>query len=369
MPLAALATLVMFLFLSARLDDERLAPWFSLLYAFGTTMFFRSAFLNQNMIVAHAVLFAYVWLVGLTARRVEDTIDTRALLGAGVMLGVSLLTDYSAIPLLLVFGGWTMARGWRSGGLSAAVRSGGWLVLGGLGPVLLLLGYQWVAFGSPFLPAQAYMPSTPLSTHGWYGFVPPQRALLWENLFDLRYGLFAFCPMLVAAFAAPWVRPRRGGPTPWELGLILAAVFALYLFNSSVEFARLQWNTGIRYMVPAVPLLFVALVPILLKVPRWFALTLVIPTVLISWSVAMARESVPIALARVLGSGLELPWLTVLQKTAAAYAPRLADGASPIPIFVVVSLVLWLVWRPGGRSARPADAAAWRTASGDPKAD
>ena len=39
------------------------------------------------------------------------------------------------------------------------------------------------------------LPSTPLSTHGWYGFVPPQRALLWENLFDLRYGLFAFCPM------------------------------------------------------------------------------------------------------------------------------------------------------------------------------
>ena len=156
-PLAALATLVMFRFLSARLVDERLALWFSLLYAFGTPMFFRSAFLNQNMIVAHAVLFAYVWLVGLKARRVEDTIDTRALLGAGVMLGVSLLADYSAIPLLLVFGAWTMARGWRSGGLSAAVRSGGWLVLGGLGPVLLLLGYQWVAFGSPFLPAQAYI--------------------------------------------------------------------------------------------------------------------------------------------------------------------------------------------------------------------
>ncbi len=211
--------------------------------------------------------------------------------------------------------------------------------------------------------------STPLSTHGWYSFVPPQRALLWENLFDLRYGLFAFCPMLVAASAAPWVRPRRGGPTPWELSLILLAVLALYLFNSSVEFARLQWNTGVRYMVPAVPLLFVALVPVLLRVPRWFALILVIPTVLVSWSVAMVRESVPIALARVLGSGLELPWLTVLQKTAAAYAPRLADGASPIPIFMVVGLVLWLVWRSLGRRRTSGGAAPWRTSPDDLKAD
>lgn len=355
-PLAALATLVMFRFLSARLDDERLALWFSLLYAFGTPIFFRSAFLNQNVIVAHAILFSYVWLVGLTARRTEDTIGTRTLLGAGVMLGVALLADYSAVPLLLAFGAWSMARGWRSGGRSEAVRSGGWLVLGGLGPVLLLLGYQWVAFGSPFLPAQAYMPSTQLSTHGWYGFVPPQPALLWDNLFDLRFGLFAFCPMLVAAVAAPWVRQRLGGPTAWELGLIFTATLALYLFNSSVEFARLQWNTGIRYMVPAVPLLFIALVPVLLKLPRWLALSLVVPTVFISWSVAMVRESVPVALTHVLGGGLELPWLTVLQKTAAAYAPRLAQGASPVPIFLVVGLMLWLLWRP--RSLRGTSPAA-----------
>lgn len=356
-PLAALATLVMFRFLATRLDDERLALWFSLLYAFGTPIFFRSAFLNQNMIVAHAILFAYVGLVGVTARRTEDTPPPPTLLGAGLMLGVALLADYSAVPLLLAFGGWVMARAWRSGGIAEAVRSEGWLVLGGLGPVLLLLGYQWVAFGSPFLPAQTYMPSTSLSIRGWYGFVPPQGVLLWENLFDLRYGLFAFCPMLVAAVAAPWIRQRRGGPTAWELGLIFTAALALYLFNSSVEFARLQWNTGIRYMVPAVPLLFVALVPVLLKLPRWFALILVVPTVFISWSVAMVRESVPVALTHVLGSGLELPWLTVLQKTATAYAPRLERGASPIPIFLVVGLMLWLLWRP--RSLR-------RTSAGTP---
>ena len=59
----------------------------------------------------------------------------------------------------------------------------------------------------------------------------------------------------------------------------------------------------------------------------------------------MARESVGLSLARIFLHGFELPWLTVLQKTASGYVPFLADGVSPIPIFCVIAVVLWLVWR------------------------
>ena len=47
-------------------------------YAFGTPIFFRSAFLNQNAIITHAVLVAYVLLVGLAAPR-TDSADNRRL--------------------------------------------------------------------------------------------------------------------------------------------------------------------------------------------------------------------------------------------------------------------------------------------------
>jgi hypothetical protein len=107
----------------------------------------------------------------------------------------------------------------------------------------------------------------------------------------------------------------------------------------------MQFNTGVRYMVPAAPLLFIALVPVLLKMPRWAAIAIVLPTVIISWSVAMTREAVPMALWRVLTTGPELPWLTVLRKMSGAYAPFLAEHSSPIPVFMVVGIVLWLVWR------------------------
>lgn len=59
----------------------------------------------------------------------------------------------------------------------------------------------------------------------------------------------------------------------------------------------------------------------------------------------MARESVPVSLARVFTSGFELPWLEVLEKTAATYAPFLEHGTSPLPLFVLTGAVLWLLWR------------------------
>jgi hypothetical protein len=338
-PLAAIAALLVFLFLRERLRDEKKALWLALLYAFGTPVFFRSAFLNQNMLVAHFTLGAYLLAARLPRGGVVASI------WIGVLLGMCVLCDYSGLSLALAFGVWLLVQGWRSGGVNQGLRWAAWCVLGALGPIALLMLYQYVAFGNPFLPAQAYMPPTPLSVMGWHGFIAPSLDLMWRNLFDPRYGLFAFSPMLLAAFAAPFVRRRPGGPTGAELALIFGAAAALYLFSCSVLFGSLQWNTGVRYMVPAAPLLFFALVPVLLRVPRWAAYAIVIPTVAISWSVAMTRMSVPVALADIFLRGFELPWLTVLRKTAEGYAPFLADGASPIAIFCLIGVVLWLVWR------------------------
>jgi hypothetical protein len=364
-PLAALGALVMFLFLRARLGDERKALWLALLYAFGTPIFFRSAFLNQNAILAHAVLIAYVLVVGLRPSEKnsagpgdatdspKDRQDIR-IAGAGALLGLCVLCDYSGAALAVPFGVWSIWQGWRRGGRALALKWPLLLTAGALGPVLLLFIYQWVAFGNPWLPAQRYMPPTEFSVRGWYGFTIPSVSLLFGNLFDPEYGLFVFCPMLLGALAAPFIRGRErdGGPAPSELALIFGAGAALYVFASSVQFAAMQFNTGARYMVPAVPLLFISLVPILLRLPRWAAAALVVPTVIISWSVAMTREAVPSALARIFTSGPELPWLTVLRKMSGAYAPFLAAHPSPIPVFILVGLILWLLWRKAPLAAR-----------------
>jgi len=351
-PLGALSAVVLFWFLRARLGDERRALWLSLLYAFGTPVFFRSAFLNQNAIVAHCTLIAFVLLANARPGPGEQVgtswpPSNRALFGAGALLGVALLCDYSAASLILAFGFWTLGRGWSRGGFVAGVRDAAWLAAGAIGPVLLLLWYQWAAFGNPFLPAQRYMNATQYSGRGWNGISLPAGALLWGNLFDPRYGLFAFCPMLIAAFAAPFIERHTDVVSNAELALIFVASAALWVFSSANQYAFLQWNTGVRYMVPAAPLLFVALIPVLLRCGPLWRYVLIIPTMVVSWSVAMAREDVPTSLMHILLGGFELPFLTVLSKTASAgYAPFIATtGVSPLPIFLLLGITIWLIWR------------------------
>ncbi len=355
-PIGALAAVVMFRYLRARLGDDRPALWLALLYAVGTPIFFRSAFLNQNALMAHYTLFAFAGVTwpGADAGRVR-----RMEVWAGLWLGLALLTDYSAAPLIMAFGVWRCWEGWRAEGLRGAFGAGLRVGAGAAGPVALLFLYQWMAFGHPLFPAQRYMPPTQFSVRGWNGMTLPTADLLWRNLLDPRYGLFAFSPMLAAAFAAPWVRERRGAPAAGELGFIAAAFAAVWLFNSANQFASLQWNTGVRYMVPLVPLLFLALVPVLLALPAAWRWVLVAPTLVISWAVAMARESVPESLARLATRGLELPFLTVLEKTAAAYAPVLARGSWPFVLaaYGMLGLAIAVVWRWGRERGARAGAA------------
>ena len=51
------------------------------------------------------------------------------------------------------------------------------------------------------------------------------------------------------------------------------------------------------------------------------------------------------ALLRVFALGPELPWHTVLQKTAMAYLPALARGGTPIMVLLLAGVILWLLWR------------------------
>jgi hypothetical protein len=340
-PLAGLAALVLFRFLRTRLDSSRQALWLTLLYAAGTPILFRSGYLSQNAILAHLVLFAYV-LLARPAPGQEGS-QARAPWAAGALLGFGVVCDYSGVPLLVAFGWWVLV----TSGIGKAFK----FAVGAAVPLTLLLGYQWVAFGNPFFPAQAYMPPTPLSV-GWHGIQWPQADLLVRNLFDPRYGLFVFCPLLLAGLAAPFTMRREEAGYRPELGLIFGASLALYLFNSSVQFAALQWNTGVRYMVPAAPLLFFAAIPVLRRLPRPWRYGILIPTLLISWVVTMMRESVPASLSQLLRSGPQLPWVITLKKTAEAYAPFLRENAAAaaltIGVYAVTGLLLWLIWRRTG---------------------
>lgn len=349
-PAGASAAVAMYLYLLANGRPRRVATGLALLYALGTPIFFRSAFLNQNLLLAHVVMATWMVLTWPTTDA-PGSDRHRRWFAAGALLGLGLLIDYSAAPLAVVFGGWALREGWSAAGVAEALRRAATCVAGAAIPVMVLLGYQWYAFGVPWYPAQRYMPDTALSVVGWNGVSLPSAELLWRNLIDPRYGLFAFCPMLILALAALTRPAWRRGPS---VGVALAASLALWVFSSANHFAFLQWNTGVRYLVPVVPLLFLAMVPVLLAMRPWARAAVVIPTVAISFAVSMTREDVPTALRVVAAEGPVLPLVIVLNKTAAAYAPMLGAGIQPWGIAAVglLGLVVLMVWRWNGR--RPA---------------
>lgn len=349
--LGALSAWLLFRYLTHRGFSEQRAAGWALLYAFGTPLLFRSAFLNQNALLAHATLGAWIAMTGWRPREPGAPPPASAVALAGLLLGFGLVCDYSAAPLLLVFGLWATASGWSRGGLGGAITGGATFTAGALPMIALLLGYQDVAFGAPWFPAQRYMPATTYSVIGWNGFFIPTRTLLVGNLIDGRYGLFAFCPFLVLGLLAVRQRghtSRLGAPVGWAL----ASCAALYVFSSANQFANLQWNTGVRYLVPAVPLLFLLAIPVLERLPRAIRWVLLGSSLVISAVVSMTRESVPDALALVWEQGPTLPVFLVLEKMASGY-PALQFGLwGPVVALTIAGGGLAALWWPELRRVR-----------------
>ncbi len=357
-PLAAAGVVIMFRTLEGTGLARSLALGGALLYGFGTPMFFRSAYLNQNLAVAvfSFAAFAVLWDPGnwtrLTQRRREVV--------AGLLGGMALLCDYTGALLLGAIGLYACVRAWPTGGLRATFRTGLRYTLGALGPMLVLWYYQWACFGNPILPPQAWMPKTQaLSEHGIKGVTGPQLDLLVMLLFDPRFGLFVTGPVLALAALAPVLKRRSTLSLPArELATLLLLPIMVVLFFASIEYTRLQYIHGIRYVIPAVPFLVVALMVVLLAVPRWLALGLGLLSVALSWGLAMGRleeqhPSILTGLRSVYLGGFRLPALTTLGRMSRQYAPELGGGGiSPLPAFLVAGVVIWLIWRveyPGRR--------------------
>ena len=345
-PLGALAAVLLFAWLRERLGERR-ALAMSLLFAFATPVLFRAAFINQNAILGLIVLAAWILRTGIRPQPTGTAPGWKSLAGTGLLLGFGLVTDYSAIPFLVVFGCWILLDGWKRGGSATALREGATYTAASLAAISILFVYQWAAFGHPLWPAQRYMPATEFSVKGWLGFTVPTPELLWGNLFDPRYGLFVFCPLLLLAFAAPFVRAAKDtwSPSRAELCWIAACFTGLLVFSSANQFGNLQWNTGVRYMVPMVPLLFIASLPALAALPRYARWAFVAVSLLLSLSVTMTREAVPVALQMVFTEGPTLPVLLVLQRMASGYEIPLPSGAFWI-VATAVLLALLLIWRP-----------------------
>ncbi len=346
-PLSALCVVAVFYMLRRVFASDRIGFWLALLFAFGTPVFFRTGYLNHNLLLGEFAFMGFLamWNPG---REVRWPSSLRYFLG-GLAGGAALLFDYSGIVFLGGLFCYALAKAWQAG-RGGVLRAASSYALGATGPILLLWFYQWRSFGNPFLPGQHWMPPVEWIDQGYQGFTLPQFDILQHLLVDYRYGLFVSCPLLLLALAAPWL--NRGGRrliAGREFALLMLIPVALWLFCGGISYTRLQFNTGIRYLAPLLPFLFVPAALVLKRLPRRLACLIGIASVAQAWSMAMYRDvergaGVLDPVLHVFIGGFKLPLLTVLSRLTGQFGDYVASGVSPLPIFAVAAAVLCVIW-------------------------
>jgi hypothetical protein len=276
----------------------------SLLYAFATPIFFRAALLNHNMLVCNAAFIAFLLLwdplehpspgSGLRSPFNPHTRPLRPVHAAlaGLLAGYCVLCDWSGVVVLAATSLYcflrtshprshqpstprltTDAPPLRSQLSLSRLKTLLAFAAGAAVCIIFLAIYQRWAFGSPALPSQHYMPPTAPTSHGYRGFDWPSPALAWANFFDPRFGLFAYCPLLMLGLAAPFIPPSRRLLPPRELWILFFYFVLFVLFCAANQYSWLQPSTGFRYLVPVVPPLFILSIEVARHFPRpvqWF---------------------------------------------------------------------------------------------------
>ncbi|MCL5288152.1 MAG: hypothetical protein M1453_09200 [Acidobacteria bacterium] len=346
-PLAALSVVLMWRLFGHLGHSHKISLWLALLYAFATPIFFRSATLSLNLLVTLLGLAAFVLLWWPAGTRPE--LEKWRYILAGFLGGYAVLTDYSGAVSAAALGLYAFALQWRAKKLWRGLRFSLWYLVGAAAPVSYLLYWQWACYGNPWLPGQFYLPKELLK--GLYandlGVGPPKPIILWDLLFDPLYGLLIFAPIFTLVLYHVVLLRRGESRLPKHVVWFTWTFFAaLMLFLSCIYYTvRHQWQDGVRYIVPAVPFLFLLVAEVMVRIPRAVAWTVGIAAVTEMWCLAMVREWPLDSIRQVFVTGPQLPWLTTLIKTAAQYAPQLEDGASPFGLFLLTGLLIWAIWR------------------------
>jgi hypothetical protein len=195
------------------------------------------------------------------------------------------------------------------------------------------------------------MPQANFTDMGYRGFSLPQVDLLFETAFGIRYGLFTSAPILLLCFAIPiWLRRSTRLLAGREIAFVAAFAGLFFLFCAANQYGRMQFNTGVRHIVPVVPFLFLLAANVLIRMPRIPAVIIGLLATYWSWCLAMYRDveqglGVFESIRHITLEGFRLPWLTTLERMG------FVSGATAIPLFVLMGLVLCAIWSIGPRHA------------------
>jgi len=343
-PISALGAVAMFWIFLSLTGNRRTAALLSLLYAFATPIFFRTAQLNQNVLAADFALFAFALLW----RPINGEGNRPFYFLAGICAGWTVVLDYSGLVALAALSGYAFAKWYAAEGRNFVDI--GRFAFGVAICAVVLMAYQWASFGNPILPAQSYMPTANFTELGYRGFSLPRFDLLFETAFGIRYGLFTSAPILLTVFLVPlWLTRSNRLLENRELVFVLSMTALFFVFCAANQYGRMQFNTGVRHIVPVVPFIFLLAANVLLRLPVIVAAMIGVLGTYWSWCLAMYRDveqgfGIFESIRHITLEGFRLPWLTTLERMG------FVSSQSAIPLLLLSGVIIWLIWSVGNRS-------------------
>ena len=355
-PLCALFGVLIFNVLRWRQVEQGRAIWLSLLFVFGTPIFYRAATLNHNLMFAFATFGAFLLLW----RSADDPDRSwRVDLGSGLLAGSTVALDYAGAIVGPALYAYLAVTRYRTAGVAGVVRSTAIFVAGCLPPFVFLWVTQWWMYGHPLLPGQFWMPNqNEFVGEGTRGFTAPDPEIFWQNLFSLDWGLYTFGPLLLLG-AWPVFRAGDGSVFPSrERRFAWLFMLGFMLFCASNQYSRLQWNTGFRYLLPLVPFAFLMAANHLHRMPSRILAVVTGVCVVHTWVLSMVRytppsrhvgaadypAAVPESWLRFFEHGVQFPWLTVLRSTPSLAIPGMRALWFPYALLALTGLLVAFVW-------------------------
>ena len=231
----------------------------TLAVALGTMSFpFSITFFGHQL--AASLLFISFFLIFQLKANPDPIRNGRPFL-IGLLLGLALITDYTtaviALPLVLYYFYVLRQKGALGRLLPVLIPA-----LAGLFPLALMLGYNLLCYGQPFVNGYQYLVNPyfrEAMSQGIMGIGRPHPKIVFYETFHPAQGLFWESPVLLMALAG-WFFMARAKRYRIE-GLIAAVGFCAYLLLNSGYF--MWWggfSFGPRQIVPMLPFLCLPLI-------------------------------------------------------------------------------------------------------------
>lgn len=233
-----------------RRDWEPVAPIVTFAVAFGTPFLYYARSFFGHAWTASLLFLAWDSLDDSGDGAVDESAVRRhrgAVL-AGLLAGWALISEYTVAPVALALAvrAATGTRGRRAAGRLLLFAAGAAV------PLALLLIYQAVCFGNPFLPSyarEAFPEYAELASRRFFGFELPSVKVALAYLFHPARGILLYSPFFlwVGVGFARWCRDRRRRADGF---IALGGTVATFLLLAGYPNWHGGWALGSRYLLP-----------------------------------------------------------------------------------------------------------------------